>query len=119
MYTVYRVGGHDPYALDEQMQAMEARNLHARAAREEWERDLLRLMGEPWGRRIVRRLLDAGQLDDPVFHTNYGQMCLLEGRRQYAVDLRKQLRRLCPERLFQLEREADGSGSGNDSNSGS
>ena len=68
--------------------------------------DVIWLMSNKRGRRIVNRLLDRTGVYRLSFHTNALQMAFNEGNRNLGNSLLAQITVLCPERYTELLNEA-------------
>lgn len=79
----------------------------AKRAREEELADLHRLMGEPWGRRWMWRLLAKTGVFESSFNPSGSVTYFNEGRRIVGLDYLQEATAECPEEYLLMTQEAN------------
>jgi len=102
---------HQPYDLDAQADTKLDRELRERTAHENASADLLWLMGQHRGRRVMHAILRDAGLDEGSFNSNALVMAKLEGRKELARGFRRLIDRLCPELYVKMMQENEKNGS--------
>ena len=95
----------DPYDLEAQDRKKATKAELDRFEVQREEEDIVWLMRNKQGRRILARIIHQSGADGPLFSTNALMMSRLIGARDVGADLRALAKRLCPEVYPTLERE--------------
>lgn len=97
--------GHNPVALQEQAEAKAAAERTAKIRAEQWAADLKSLMAEPYGRRIVWRLLEEAGVYRETFSESHAVMALNAGQRRQGLFMVLEIERHCPGQYDVMKRE--------------
>lgn len=96
----------DPFDLDQQDAANEAREVTARLETKTENDDFLWLMSSKRGRRVVWRMLQKAGVYRVSFTPDALQTAFNEGGRNVGLQLTAQIFELCPERFAEMAAEA-------------
>ena len=97
----------DPIDLRSQERAHQETLLRERADLEREQSDLVRLMSEPWGRRIAWRLLQRSWVFSSDFYLDPRKSAFIEGQRSVGATLLNDLNNACPALYPQMVTEND------------
>ena len=89
---------YDPFDLDGQQSRSESARRKIALAAEQSDQDLVWMLSDVRGRRVLRRRLSTGGMESghyrSSYHQNYGQMCFNEGLRTDAMELMARVMKL-------------------------